>query len=56
MMIGGGGKACGGADHGIGITNAPAANFQFGVFEDDFGIDGNDAANNDSYAVNLFVR
>ena len=56
MMIGGGGNPCNGADHGIGVTEAASASFQSGVFEDDFGVEGDDSANNDSYALNLFVR
>lgn len=56
MMIGGGGYGCDGADHGIGITEASGASFVNGDYEDDFGFDGDDGVNNNSYALNLFVR
>jgi len=57
MMIGGGGNACGRADHGIGVTEANEASFTFSVSsEDDFGSNGSDFACNDPYALNLWVR
>ena len=56
MMIGGGGDACGGADHGIGVTEANAANFKYDDLEDDFGTQGNDGTNNNLYALDLYVR
>ena len=52
MMIGGGGSSCSRADHGIGITEANAANFaEYG--EKDF---GTDSTGSTSYALNLWVR
>ena len=58
MMIGGGGTSCSRADHGIAVTEANDA--QFGSVcsgcssRDDFGNNGSDQ--NDTYALNLFVR
>ncbi len=61
MMIGGGGDACGRADHGIGITEADAGSFVSatateGNGEDDFGNSGSGIANDVPYALNLWVR
>ena len=53
MMIGGGGRGCNRADHGIGITEMDAA--KFGGYNFDF---GEDAANiqTSNYALNLWIR
>lgn len=56
MMIGGGGKACDRADHGIGITEYNAAKFgpRYGF---DFGSDANITQYCPStYSLNLWVR
>ena len=62
MMIGGGGSACGRADHGIGITEEDAAKFggsesflDFG-YEPAKGPDYNESKAQKSYALNLWVR
>ena len=56
MMIGGGGRNCTRADHGIGITEADAASFVEGSqHEYDFGqIDG--SPHSKSYSLNLWIR
>ena len=59
MMIGGGGKVCERADHGIGITEADQASFSEGrVGEYDFGNDAEDwhAYPTDAYSLNLWIR
>ena len=60
MMIGGGGSACGRADHGIGITETGAASFvDYGTSETeyDFGYDANTGSlPSQSYSVNLWIR
>ena len=59
MMIGGGGKGCERADHGIGITEANQASFSEGQEEEyDFGNDAEDwfGSPNDSYSLNLWIR
>ena len=53
MMIGGGGSACSRADHGIGVTEANNANFDFSP-ERDFGNDGGSGTS--AYSLNLWVR
>ncbi|CAH3179058.1 unnamed protein product [Porites lobata] len=53
MMIGGGGSACSRADHGIGVTEANSANFDFSP-ERDFGNDGGSGTS--AYSLNLWVR
>ena len=53
MMIGGGGSACSRADHGIGVTEANSANFDFST-ERDFGNDGRSGTS--AYSLNLWVR
>lgn len=53
MMIGGGGSTCKRADHGIGVTEANAANFA-GSPECDFG--DNTVCSVVPYALNLWVR
>ena len=53
MMIGGGGSACSRADHGIGVTEANSANFDFST-ERDFGNDGGSGTS--AYSLNLWVR
>ena len=53
MMIGGGGSACSRADHGIGVTEADSANFDFSP-ERDFGNDGGSGTS--AYSLNLWVR
>ena len=56
MMIGGGGKTCSRADHGIGITEANAASFDdAGTEECDFGDEAN-SAQDKTYSLNLWVR
>ena len=52
MMIGGGGKNCARADHGIGITEADLASFKYDG-ERDFGFD---MAGTKSYSLNLWIR
>ena len=60
MMIGGGGKGCDRADHGIGITEANHASFeaQGWVGEYDFGNDAEDwfGYPTDAYSLNLWIR
>ena len=60
MMIGGGGSACGRADHGIGITETNAASFvESGgsATEYDFGYNANTAkAPSQSYSLNLWIH
>ena len=60
MMIGGGGSACGRADHGIGITETNAASFvEAGgsQTEYDFGYDAETRhAPSQSYSLNLWIR
>ena len=61
MMIGGGGKDCYRADHGIGITETAAASFveevNSGETEYDFGYDANaENAPTQSYSLNLWIR
>jgi len=52
MMIGGGGKECNRADHGIGITEADEASFVYGgSSEYDFGY-----TITQSYSLNLWIR
>ena len=55
MMIGGGGKACDRADHGIGITEENAAKFGGAAMFIDFGYMA-DAGIQSSYALNLWIR
>ena len=54
LMLGGGGSGCSRADHGIGVTEANAAAFQWSGDERDFGDDG--GIGTTSYALNLWVR
>ena len=59
MMIGGGGKVCDRADHGIGITEANHASFEAqGHGEYDFGNDAEDVWGypTDAYSLNLWIR
>ena len=59
MMIGGGGKDCNRADHGIGITEANEASFDESSDpgEYDFGYDANAGnALTQSYSLNLWIR
>ena len=60
MMIGGGGKDCNRADHGIGITEANEASFfeiDDSQTEYDFGYDGMTGnAPTQSYSLNLWIR
>ena len=60
MMIGGGGKYCKRADHGIGITEAGDASFVEPSGSDteyDFGYDGTTGkAPTQSYSLNLWIR
>ncbi|XP_022809237.1 uncharacterized protein LOC111346198 [Stylophora pistillata] len=60
MMIGGGGRSCARADHGIGITETGAASFveEGGVgTEYDFGYDAVTTKNqSQSYSLNLWIR
>ena len=60
MMIGGGGKDCNRADHGIGITETGAASFvERGTSETDydFGFDASTGnAPTQSYSLNLWIR
>ena len=54
MMIGGGGKDCERADHGIGITEANEASFVYaGNSEYDFGHDP--YTGTQSYSLNLWI-
>ena len=59
MMIGGGGKDCNRADHGIGITETDEASFDASndPNEYDFGYDANTGnAPTKSYSLNLWIR
>ena len=60
MMIGGGGKGCNRADHGIGITEQDAASFvePSGIYtEYDFGYDAQTSDSpSQSYSLNLWIR
>ena len=60
MMIGGGGKYCNRADHGIGITETDAASFvekYSSETEYDFGYDAvTGTAPTQSYSLNLWIR
>ncbi|PFX12917.1 hypothetical protein AWC38_SpisGene23049 [Stylophora pistillata] len=60
MMIGGGGKSCKRADHGIGITETNAASFLdngSSETEYDFGYNANTGnAPSQSYSLNLWIR
>ena len=60
MMIGGGGRFCGRADHGIGITETDSASFvDHGTSETeyDFGYAANTGiAPSQSYSLNLWIR
>ena len=53
MMIGGGGRRCARADHGIGITEDDAASFNH-YDEQDFG-NAPDSFTN-GYSLNLWIR
>ena len=53
MMIGGGGNSCNRADHGIGITEANAAQFGSGPCEGDF---GDNCIYPASYSLNLWLK
>ena len=63
-MIGGGGSACGRADHGIGITEADAASFVFSHsctgasgYEHDFGYAlVTCTTQSQPYSLNLWIR
>ncbi|XP_022809755.1 uncharacterized protein LOC111346752 [Stylophora pistillata] len=57
MMIGGGGKECGRADHGIGITETNEASFVLKNREEyDFGYNANiKNAPTQSYSLNLWI-
>ena len=56
LMIGGGGKDCQRADHGIGITEADKASFSSGgKGEYDFG-DGRASARSKTYSLNLWIN
>ena len=60
MMIGGGGRHCNRADHGIGITETDAASFveiSAPATEYDFGYEANTGtAPTQSYSLNLWIR
>ena len=60
MMIGGGGKDCNRADHGIGVTEQDAASFvekDSGETEYDFGYDAHTSDSpSQSYSLNLWIR
>ena len=60
MMIGGGGRACRRADHGIGITETDAASLVEGgggATEYDFGYEAHTGtAPSQSYSLNLWIR
>ena len=60
MMIGGGGRSCQRADHGIGITETNAASFvDLGTSqtEYDFGYDAETKSTpSQSYSLNLWIR
>ena len=56
MMIGGGGSACGRADHGIAITEADYPQFKYNGFSHlDFGDESGEFPAT-SYALNLWIR
>ena len=55
MMIGGGGSACGRADHGIAITEADYPQFGETFTRQDFG-DESGQTPVTSYALNLWIR
>ena len=57
MMIGGGGRHCNRADHGIGITETNAGSFVEldGGVEYDFGYNA-DYPPTQSYSLNLWIR
>ena len=56
LMIGGGGKDCQRADHGIGITEADKASFfSGGEGENDFG-DGRAGSKSKTYSLNLWIN
>ena len=56
LMIGGGGKDCQRADHGIAITEANQASFFNGeAGEHDFG-DGRPGARSKTYSLNLWIN
>ena len=54
LMIGGGGSACGRADHGVAVTEENAARFGASLSRKDFGTDSTSGAK--AYSLNLFVR
>ena len=58
LMIGGGGKDCQRADHGIAITEAGNASFsETGQGEHDFGNEGKPSATNSrTYSLNLWIN
>ena len=60
MMIGGGGKYCKRADHGIGITEADQASFGSDPSKYDFGYNpasgGDNSYSSQSYSLNLWIR
>ena len=60
MMIGGGGKSCERADHGIGITENDDASFvelDSSQTEYDFGYDAfSNTPPKQSYSLNLWIR
>ena len=55
IMIGGGGKKCSRADHGIGITDANQASFDNTSVEFDFGFTAYSEPTN-AYSLNLWVK
>ena len=56
LMIGGGGKDCQRADHGMGITEADKASFfSGGEGEHDFG-DGRAGSKSKTYSLNLWIN
>ena len=60
MMVGGGGKDCERADHGVGITETASASFVEeggSQIEYDFGYDAEKgSAPSQSYSLNLWIR
>ena len=54
IMVGGGGEECMRADHGIGITEANEATFDFDAYEYDFGSDANHHTTS-NYSLNLWI-
>ena len=60
MMIGGGGRSCARADHGIGITESDAASFvEIGQYETEYDFGYNARSNSpldQSYSLNLWIR